>query len=213
MTVPRSQRQLRTLVGRGFIASFARPGGNITGQANVTEETSGKRIELLHAIVPGLTHLGVLVNPATGTAGSAEVVAGALGLQVSIAEVRSPRDLEPAIERFVSKGVGGVFSVQDGIFYNERERLARLLLKHRMPAIATHREDAEAGVLLAYGESVADTFRSAATYVDKIIEGAKPADLPVQRLTKWDLVVNRSTAQALGLTVPEPVLGQALVVE
>jgi putative ABC transport system substrate-binding protein len=147
-------------VGRGYIVSFGRPGGNITGQANVNEETSGKRIE-----------------------------------------------------RFASEGVGAVFTVQDGMFYNERERLAGLFLKHDMPAIATHREDAEAGILLAYGETVAGTFRSVATYVDKILKGTSPADLPVQRLTKWDLVVNLSTAQALGLTVPAPVLGQAQVVQ
>ena len=199
-------------VGRGFVASLNRPGGNITGQANVNEETTGKRIELLRAVTPGLTTLGVLINPATGFIAPVAETALALGLRMLVEQVRDPSELAGAVARLADAGAGAVHLVQDGMFGLRKELLASLFLQHRLPAIATHREDAEAGILMAYGETVADTFRSVAGYVDKILKGAKPADLPVDRLTKWDLVVNLVTGRALGITIPESVLAQANVV-
>jgi putative ABC transport system substrate-binding protein len=199
-------------VGRGFVASMNRPGGNITGQANVNEETTGKRIELLRAVTPGLATLGVLINPATGFIAPVADTAQALKLRVLVEQVRDASELAGAVARLAEAGAGAVHLVQDGMFGLRKELLASLFLQHRLPAIATHREDAEAGILMAYGETVADTFRSVATYVDKILKGARPADLPVDRLTKWDLVVNLGTGRALGITIPQSVLAQANVV-
>ena len=199
-------------VGRGFVASLNRPGGNITGQANVNEETTGKRIEFLHAVTPRLATLGVLINPASGFIAPVEEAAQALGLRLRVEPVQDPGDLAGAVARLADDGAGAIHLVQDAMFGLRRELLAGLFIRHRLPAIATHREDAEAGILMSYGETVGDTFRSVATYVDKILKGARPADLPVDRLTKWDLVVNLVTGRALGITIPESVLAQATVV-
>jgi len=199
-------------VGRGFVTSLNRPGGNITGQANVNEESTGKRIEFLRAVAPGLATLGVLINPATGFIAPVEEAAQALGLGLRVEQVRAPGDLAGAIARLADDGAGAVHLVQDAMFFLQREPLAALLIQHRLPAIATHREDAEAGILMSYGETVGETFRQVVAYVDKIIKGARPADLPVERLTKWDLVVNLATGRTLGLTIPQSVLAQASVV-
>ena len=199
-------------VGRGFVASMNRPGGNITGQANVNEETTGKRIELLRAVAPGMTTLGVLINPTTGVIAPVAQTAQALGLRMLVEQVQDPGELAGAVARLADAGAGAVHLVQDGMFGLRNKLLASLFLQHRLPAMATHREDAEAGILMAYGETVADTFRSVATYVDKILKGARPADLPVDRLAKWDLVVNVVTGRALGITIPQSVLAQANIV-
>jgi putative ABC transport system substrate-binding protein len=200
-------------VGEGYVQSMSRPGGNVTGLANVATETTGKRLELLREAVPGLARVGVLVNPTTSVTGPVEAAAQSLGLQLRVAEVRHAGELEGAIGALAADGIGGIYLVQDPLFYIERERIAALFTGYRLPAIATHKEDAEAGVLLSYGEGVDATFRRLATPVVKILKGADPAELPVDRLARLGLVVNVTTARTIGLTIPPAVLMQGEVVE
>lgn len=200
-------------VGEGYVQSMSRPGGNVTGLANVATETTGKRLELLREAVPGLARVGVLVNPTTSVTGPVEAAAQSLGLQLRVAEVRHAGELEGAIGALAADGIGGIYLVQDPLFYIERERIAALFTGYRLPAIATHKEDAEAGVLLSYGEGVDATFRCLATPVVKILKGADPAELPVDRLARLGLVVNVTTARTIGLTIPPAVLMQGEVVE
>jgi len=201
-------------VGAGFVASLARPGGNITGGTQDTgDEIFGKRLELLKDILPRLSRVGVLWNPTfapnqgrwKATAGAA----GKLGLALLSAEMRGPDDLERAFASITKERAGGLLVMGDGVLFTYRGQIGSMAIRNRLPAISTVREYAEAGLLLTYGPSLPDLWRRAAVFVDKILKGTKPGDLPVEQPTKFELVVNLKTAKALGLTIPRSVLGRA----
>ena len=198
-------------VGRGFVQSLARPGGNITGLTNVSRELAGKRLELLKETVAGVSRIGVLTNPATSalTWPETEAAARALGVQLLVQEAREVGDLEGAFAAMKRGGVAAVIKLPDAMFYAQRRRIADLALKHRLPVMSAFRDFVEAGGLMAYGADIGDLIRRSATYVDKILKGAKPADLPVEQPTKFELVVNMRTAKAIGLTVPPSLLFRA----
>jgi putative ABC transport system substrate-binding protein len=198
-------------VGAGFIASLARPGGNITGLSSVaSHEFLGKNLALLKEIVPKLSRVGVLgqVQPQSGLAGL-ETAARQLNVALEVVDIRSPDDFEGAFAAIVGKRVGGVIVVGGALIYMRRQRIADLALKHRLPAIHILNEFAQAGLLMSYGPDLPDLYRRAASYVDKILRGAKPADLPVEQPTKFELVINLKTAKALGLTIPQSLLLRA----
>ena len=198
-------------VGRGFVQSLARPGGNITGLTNVSRELAGKRLELLKETVAGVSRIGVLTNPATSalTWPETEAAARALGVQLLVQEAREVGDLEGAFAAMKRGGVAAVIKLPDAMFYAQRRRIADLALKHRLPVMSAFRDFVEAGGLMAYGADIGDLIRRSATYVDKILKGAKPADLPVEQPTKFELVINTKTAKAIGLTVPLSLLFRA----
>jgi putative tryptophan/tyrosine transport system substrate-binding protein len=200
-------------VGNGFVASLARPGGTITGLSVVSPEISGKQLELLKEIVPKLSHVAVLgasTNP--GNAQSlkeTELAAGAYKVQLQYLNVLSPKDIETAF-RDASKGrAGAVLVLASPLIESHRTQITDLAAKNRLPAIYYAPEFVEAGGLMSYGTSFPDLFRRAAMYVDKILKGAKPADLPVEQPMKFELVINLKAAKQIGLTIPPNVLARA----
>jgi putative ABC transport system substrate-binding protein len=199
--------------GSGIVASLARPGGNVTGLASFTFELSGKQLELLHAAVPKLSRVTVLYNPLNPAAkvgiDTTKNAAGALGVELQLLEVRRPENLSGVFSALTPWHSGGLLVLADPVFGNQLPRLAKLAAAQRLPAIYLRSEFAEAGGLLAYGPSIADNYRRAAAYVDKILKGAKPADLPVEQPTRFELAVNLKTAKAFGLTLPQELVGRA----
>ena len=198
-------------VAAGLAMSLGHPGGNLTGFAGVNIELSGKRLQLLKGAVPGVTRVGVLRNPdnPSSTLRATEEAARTLGLELRIVEVAAPDKISAAFEAAVSGGAEAVVVLPDAMFWHERTRIVSLAAKHRLPAIYEDREYATDGGLLTYGRDVSEQFRLAAGYVDKILKGAKPADLPIQQPTRFQLVVNLKTAAALGLTIPLTILDLA----
>ena len=201
-------------VGLGFIASLARPGGNVTGLSySVGPEILGKGLELLKEIVPKVRRVAILSNPASPVQPlfirEVKVAARSLGVQLQLLEARGPNEFDGAFAAMAKERVGALLVVADSIFILHRTRLADLAARSRLPAAYGGRENVEAGGLMSYGPSVRDLFRRAATFVDKILKGAKPADLPVEQPTKFELVINLKTAKALGLTIPPSVLIRA----
>jgi putative tryptophan/tyrosine transport system substrate-binding protein len=200
-------------VATGLVASLTRPGGNVTGLSNTSEEFATKRLELLTAVVPGLSRMAILWY--TGRPGHAtqineiHAIAVRVGIRLEILGVQSPQEFERAFSTMVDKSVGAVNVLDDATFFHERTRLAALAAKSRIPAIYGNRGFVEAGGLLSYGPNLPALFRRAATYVDKILKGAKPADLPIEPPMKLELVINLQTAQAMGLTIPPTLLFQA----
>jgi len=200
-------------VADGLIASFARPGGNITGLSVYARELSGKRLELLKEAVPGLTRVDAVfnaLNPAMPpqfkeTAAAAEK----LGLKVLPLDVRFPDGVEPAFADSVRAGAGAIVVLSDSVTITYRAQLGAAGLKHRLPTMFANKTYLEGGGLMSYGPDITDMFRRAASYVDKILKGAKPADLPVEQPTKLYLVINLKTAKALGLTIPPSLLQRA----
>jgi putative ABC transport system substrate-binding protein len=200
-------------VGNGFVASLARPGGNITGLSVVSPELSGKQLELLKEIVPKLSRVAVLgtsTNPGNSQAlKETELAAGAYTVQLQNLDLLSPKDIETAF-RDASKGrAGAVLVLASPIIESHRTQIADLAAKNRLPAIYYAPEFVEAGGLMSYGTSFADLFRRAATYVDKILKGAKPGDLPVEQPKKFEFIINLKTAKQIGLTIPPNVLARA----
>jgi len=198
----------------GFVESLAHPGGNITGLSTLAgTEIYGKYLELLKDVVPNLTRAAVLSNPSFTTSALAlkamEAAASALGLSLHIVEARKPDELEAAVASAIMERAAGLIVVLDPMFLAQRVRLAELANKARLPTIYGIEEHVEAGGLMAYAASRLDIFRRAAAFVDKILRGAKPSDLPVEQPTKFELVVNLKTAKALGLTIPESFLSLA----
>ena len=200
-------------VTSGLVTSLARPGGNVTGLSILAPELVGKRLELLTQAVPGVSRVAVLWQP--GALGErtekdmlkgAEVAARALGVRLQFVEARGPADFDRAFSDMTRARAGALTVLGSAMFFNERRRLVDLAAKNRLPAVYSWREFVDAGGLMAYGPNVADLFRRAATYVDKILKGAKPGDLPVEQPTKFELVINLKTAKALGLTIPPSVL-------
>jgi ABC-type uncharacterized transport system substrate-binding protein len=201
-------------VGQGLIASLARPGGNITGLAYfVGQEIFGKQLALLKEAVPKVRRVAVLWNPAVPTLapaiGEVKVAARSLGLQLQLLEARGPNDFDGAFAAMTRERARALLVITDSMFSTHRARLADLAAKSRMPSAYTNRQPVDAGGLMSYGPSFPDLWRRAAGYVDKILKGAKPADLPVEQPTKFDLVINLKTAKALGLTIPPSLLGRA----
>jgi putative ABC transport system substrate-binding protein len=200
-------------VGSGLIASLARPGGNITGLSFMMPEVSGKRLELLQEALPKLSHVAVLWNPAVPDSTVAfketQTAAQALGLQLQSHEVWSPDEFAQAFAAMTRAHADALVVISNALFFGHRRQLAELTVRHRLAAMFHLREYAEAGGLMAYGAHAEDLYRRAATYVDKLLKGARPADLPVEQPTKFELVINLKTAQALGLPIPSPLLFQA----
>jgi putative ABC transport system substrate-binding protein len=199
-------------VGNGFVASLARPGGNITGLSILAPELSGKRLELLKEIIPRLSHVAVLgTSTEPGNAQvlkETELAAGVLGVQLQYLEVRGSEEIETAF-RAAGKGRAEAVLVLSNPVLTQRKQIADLAMKSRLPAIYDRREFVEAGGLITYSVSLTDLDRRAATYVDKILKGAKPADLPVEQPTKFELIINLNAAKQIGLVVPPSVLARA----
>jgi putative ABC transport system substrate-binding protein len=196
-------------VALGLVESLARPSGNVTGLSQMTVELVGKRLELLKEIIPKLSRVAVLWNPqaATSTLNWKEIQLPArqLGLQLHSLEVRSANDFDKAFEDATRARAGALFIMADPVIITNLKRIAGLAAKSRLPSIHNYSEFVDAGGLVAYGVDRADMFRRAATFVDKILKGAKPGDLPIERPTKFELVVNLKTAKALGITIPQSV--------
>jgi putative ABC transport system substrate-binding protein len=198
-------------VAAGLVASLARPGGNITGMAFYGSELSPKRLELLKETLPRLSQAAMAWHPFALNLGLKEikVTAQSLGLTLQPLEVRQKQDLDSAFQAARQKQAGAMLISQDAFFGTHRAYIADLGLKHRLPTISGEAEFAEAGGLMFYGQNIPNTWRRAAAYVDKILKGAKPADLPVEQPTKFELVVNLKTAKQIGLTIPPNILARA----
>ena len=207
-------------VASGLVTSLARPGGNVTGFSILAPELVGKRLELLIQAVPGVSRVAVLWQP--GGLGErtekdmvtgAEVAARALGVRLQFVEARGPEDFDRAFSDMSSARASALTVLPSNMMNNERRRLVDLAAKNRLPTVFPWREGVDAGGLMAYGANLADLARRAATYVDKILKGARPADLPVEQPTKFELVINLKTAKALGLTIPPSLLQLAEVIQ
>jgi putative ABC transport system substrate-binding protein len=203
-------------VGSGLVTSLARPGGNVTGLSVLLPELVGKRLELLTQAVPGVSRVAALWHPGDYAERTdkdmlkeADVAARALGVRLQVVEARGPEDFDRAFSDMTRARADAVTVQSTNVFFIERRRLVDLAAMNRLPAMYLTREFVDAGGLMSYGPNVADLFRRAATYVDKILKGAKPADLPVEQPTKFELVINLKTAKALGLTIPQSVLARA----
>ena len=202
----------RDPVREGLIKSFARPGGNITGIVTIPAEGGGKLLELLKEIVPSISRVGVIwdatiapyrVSQEMGTA------ARSLGVELVGLEVRDPADFDRALVDAMKTPIGGLIVASTPMTGRYRKEIAEIIKAHRLPSIALFRSQAEAGLLMTYGPSIRDEFRSAATFVDKILKGANPGDLAVEQPTKFELVINQKTAQALGITIPQSLILRA----
>jgi len=198
---------------QGLVARLDRPGENVTGVSVFGSELDAKRLELLKAAVPGVSAVAVLANPAGLATGAAlkelEGAAQALRVTLHVLEARAPQEIEDAFAAMGRQGVEALLVVSDPMLFAQRERILALTAKHGLPGIFEWREFAEAGGLLSYGANIADMYRRLASYVDKILKGAKPGDLPVEQPSKFELIINLKTAQALGLTIPPTFLFQA----
>jgi putative tryptophan/tyrosine transport system substrate-binding protein len=212
-TIPIVIGSAADLVGQGLVASLARPGSNITGLELDDELLVGKRFELLKAATPAIARVAVLVNPANPAFDrllrDATAQTRTLGLQLQLIEARAPDVFDAAFAAMAEHQAEALMIVDDPMFIDHRHRLLDLATRYRLPTVAGARMFADAGSLIAYGRSLHEMFRRAATYVDKILNGTNPADLPVERVPKYELVINLKTAQALGLTIPPIVLFQA----
>jgi ABC-type uncharacterized transport system substrate-binding protein len=192
-------------VGSGFVASLAHPGGNTTGLASSLDESVPKQMELIAAVVPNLTHIGIVSNPGNrhGSAlSAAKVSARTAGLALVSVDVANSQELADAFSTLVKERVGAAIMLSDAYFNMERPRIAELALLNRVPTIFDQRQYVADGGLMSYGQALSEFFRRAAFYVDKLIKGAKPGDLPVEQPTRFFLVINLKTAKVLGLDVP-----------
>jgi putative ABC transport system substrate-binding protein len=200
-------------VESGLVASLARPGGNVTGLSFRAPEIEGKRLELLKEIAPRVSRVAVLSNPTNRAIHSSlaevEVAARSLRVQVQILEARGPDEFQGAFAAMTRERAGALLVFPDGMFLLHRTRIADLAAKSRLPAKYGVREFVDAGGLVSYAPSLRDNLRRAATYVDKILKGAKPGDLPVEQPTKFDLIINLKTARALGLAITPSLLARA----
>ena len=201
-------------VGTGHVASLARPGGNITGLSNVLTELTAKGLEVLKEAIPGAKQIGILWDPTAPAAHKAslksiEIAATNMGFEVHKSPVQSAEDFDGALSAMAQAGVGAFVGVTSPLTGNKRVELARVALKYRLASIYSYKGNAEAGALISYGPDFHDMARRSADYVDKILRGANPADLPVQQPTKYELVINLKTTKALGITIPPTLLARA----
>jgi putative ABC transport system substrate-binding protein len=213
ITIPIVMASVGDPVGDGVVASLTRPGGNITGLSTLSPELSGKRLELLKEIVPKLSRVAVFgssTNPNTaGSLREVELAAGALKVKLQYLDVLSPKDIETAFRAAVKARAESVLVLGGSLINSQRTQVVELAVKSRLPVIYSGRSIMEAGGLMSYGVNNLDSDRRAATYVDKILKGAKPADLPVEQPTKFELIINLKAAKQIGLTIPPAVLARA----
>jgi len=200
-------------VGTGLVASLARPGGNFTGLTAIAPDLEGKRLELLREVVPKVSHVSFLLNPEnalqTASEKQARAAAEVLHVDVQFVGVREVSHFDQAFDTIAKERPDALIVLADRVFLHNRARIVDFAARNRLPAVYPYRELVEAGGLMSFGPNYADMHRRAATYVDKILKGAKPADLPVEQPTKFELIINLKTAKALGLTIPQSVLIRA----
>jgi len=200
-------------VGSGLAASLARPGGNVTGMSVLTPELVGKQLQLLKEVIPGMSRVAVLSNPTVPTNAlllkEAEVAAPVMNVQLQVLEVRAPGDFDSAFLAMMKDRPGALIVLGSSMFFAERTRIVALAAQSRLPSMYLLKQYVEAGGLMAYGASNRESFRRAATYVDKVLKGAKPGDLPIEQPAKFELVINLKAAKALGLTIPQSLLLRA----
>jgi len=201
-------------VKAGFVESLARPGGNVTGLTNLSRELGGKRLELLKEAVPKVARVAVLYDPAIRAAvlevkEVLPVAARALGLTIRSWEVRAADDFEKVFAALNKERSDGLYMTSGALMNANQKRIADFALKSRVPSMYNYREAVDAGGFMSYGADLVDSYRRAAYYVDRILKGAKPADLPVEQPKKFELVINLKTAKQIGLTIPQKVLGRA----
>jgi len=211
-TIPIVCPLLANPIDLGLIASMSRPGGNVTGIMFRIDDLAGKQLELAAQLVPALARVGLIVNIASGVIidrQEAESAGKQLGIGLVSAEVREPNDLDVAFQMLSNEHMQAVIVLVDGMLFQERERIAQLAASARLPAVYAFRQHVDAGGLLSYGVNLAENFRRAATYVVKILKGAKPADLPVEFPNKLELIINLKTAKALGLDIEPTLLARA----
>ena len=199
-------------VGTGLVTSLARPGGNVTGLANQISDTTGKKLEFLREVVPGLRRLAIMANVANPAAvldmGEAQVTGRALGLEVTTSEIRRAEDISPAFDALKGRA-DALYLCPDPLMNTNRTQINIFAVRARLPTIYGVRDFVQAGGLMSYAPNLPNQFRRAADFVDKILRGAKPGDIPVEQPTKFELVINLTTAKALGLTVPPSLLARA----
>jgi putative ABC transport system substrate-binding protein len=198
----------------GLVASLNRPGGNVTGVTSLNVEVAPKRLELMHELLPSVTSMALLINPAVPALAepisrSSQAAAQALGLQLHPVQASNDRDFDAVFDRLIQFRAGALVIGPDNLFTIHKEQLAKLTVRHAMPAIYQYREFAAAGGLMSYGTSETEYYRLVGTYAGRVLKGDKPADLPVQQSTKVELFLNLKTAKALGITVPLPLSGRA----
>jgi len=212
-TIPIVMAQDTDPIGNGFVASLARPGGNITGLSSLTADLSGKRLELLKEILPKISRIAVFGSSTnqgnTQSRNETELVAGAFGVKLQYLDILGAKDIETAFQAALSGRADAVFVLRGPILNSQRRQVVQFAAKHRLPATYPTSEYAEAGGLMSYDANSADLARRAATYVDKILKGAKPADLPVEQPIKFEFVINLKTAKQLGLNISQSVLYRA----
>ena len=214
-TIPIVMANAGDPVGSGFVASLARPGGNVTGLSNLGPELNGKRLEVLKDAIPKLARVGFLRGAGAGGPQLREIRPAALALKLKLEEIEhqlDPKGLESAFKTAKQKQVGAIMTVTSRQFFAERKRIVELAVKYRLPAIYFQKEFVDEGGLMSYGADYDDLFRRAAVYVDKILKGAKPADLPVQQATKFEFVINLKAARQIGLTLSPEFLSRANIV-
>jgi putative tryptophan/tyrosine transport system substrate-binding protein len=212
-TIPLVMVAVGDPVATGLVASLARPGGNITGLTSISVEMEGKRLELLREVVLKVSHIAVLWNAASPIQlieeGEVRAAARVLGIKMLSLGVRNREEIDDAFATIIRERPDALLVLADRLFLHHRTRIVDFAAQERLPGVHAYRELVEAGSLMSYGPSYADMHRRAATYVDKILKGAKPADLPVERPVKFELVINLKAARALGLEVPPTLLGRA----
>jgi ABC-type uncharacterized transport system substrate-binding protein len=211
-TIPIVMANVADPVGQGLVASLARPGGNVTGNSGLAFELDTKRLEILKDVVPKLARVGFLRLPSGTDSQVKEIRPAAVALKLKLEEIETQPDargLESAFQTAKQKQVGAIMTTVSRIFFAERKRIVELAGKNRLPAIYFQKEFVDEGGLMSYGADYVDLYRRAAVYVDKILKGAKPADLPVQQATKFEFVINLKAAKQIGLTVPPEVLARA----
>jgi putative ABC transport system substrate-binding protein len=212
-TIPIVMSLVNDPVGSGLVASLARPGGNVTGLTIMSPDLVGKQLELLKEVVPKVSRVALLRHPDNPASAAqlreAEAAAQALGVRLQTLEARSPQEIDGAFAAMTRERAGALLVIPDTLFWSQRRQIAELAVKRRLPSMRMGEAYAEAGGLMSYGPSYLDLERRAATFVDKILKGANPADLPVAQPTKFELVINLKTAKAIGLTIPQPLLQRA----
>lgn len=213
-TVPIVMVAVSDPVGSGLVTSLARPGTNVTGTSSMTAEVVGKQLELIRETLPHISRVAALWNPANPVfqamqVKEAENAAQALSMRLEFFQARNPKEIEKAFSATAQEGIRGVIILGDPVFTSHRQKIAELATKRRLATVSGTREHVDAGAMMAYGPSFADMYRRTAYYVDRILKGAKPGDLPVEQPTKFELTINLKTAKHIGLSIPPNVLARA----
>ena len=210
-TIPIVMVTTQNPVAAGFVDSLARPGGNITGVTLLQRELSGKRLELLKEVVPGISRVGALMNAIQSESDFRfyEAPARALKIQLQLLKVKGPHDFDAAFQAAAKSRVSALITISGSLLNPNAKRIADLAIKNRLPSMHERSDYVEAGGLMSYSANERESYRRAAIYVDKILKGAKPADLPIEQPTDFDLVINLKTAKQFGLTIPQSVLARA----